>query len=419
MQDKRNRRGSSNNENPDISRNTKIHNSRTKPKQKGAGALKAFIIIIAVLLLVIAACAVALEVYRPNVDDGPAFDTGEIDLPQVTDENGDDVDGPSVSAGEYKRKDGVYNFLFVGKDRIAENTDVMMLISFDTKSEDISVLQLPRDTYIEYENNGRRINYLYASLHSKAIRDGEEDSVGTALDDLSNILERNLCIKIDYHVMIDLDGFAEIVDAIGGVPIDVPYDLKYSDPEQGLNIDIKKGQQTLDGETAEQFVRFRSGFIEGDIGRVEAQKIFLAAFLRQLKASFSLQNIPGLVSSVFDSILHTDISLADMIFFAKEVIGVDLENATFVTLPGRDARANVDSGAWYYIMARADTLAVINEYINVYQVDITDAIFDKARVFTSDAEHINEIYEAEAGKYSKESYTADEINKKPPEIPLM
>ena len=419
MQNKKNRRGLSNNENPGALKSTQIHNAKIKPKQKGFGAVKAFIIIIAVLLLIVAVCAIALEVYRPNVDDGPAFDTGDIEIPQVTNENGENIDGPSVSSGDYKRKDGVYNFLFVGKDRIAENTDVMMIISFDTKSKDISVLQLPRDTYIEYENSGRRINYLYSSLHSKAIKNGEEDSIGVALDDLSNILERNMCIKIDYHVMIDLDGLAEIVDAIGGVPIDVPYDLEYSDSAQGLYIDIKKGQQVLDGKTAEQFIRFRSGFVEGDIGRVDAQKIFLAAFLRQLKVSFTLQNIPGLVSSAFDSILHTDISLADMIFFAKEVIGVDLENTTFATLPGRDARANVDSGAWYYIMARSDTLAIINEYINVYQVDITDAIFDKARVFTSDAEHINEIYEAEAGKYSKGSYTADEINKNPPEIPLM
>ena len=134
MQDKRNRRGSSDNKNSD---NTQIHSSKIKPKQKGAGALKIFLIIIAVLLLIIAACAVAIEVYRPDVDDGPAFDTGDINLPSVTDDNGEEVDGPSVSAGEYKRKDGVYNFLFVGKDRVAENTDVMMIISFDTKNDDV------------------------------------------------------------------------------------------------------------------------------------------------------------------------------------------------------------------------------------------------------------------------------------------
>lgn len=418
MQNNRNRRGLSSNGNQDTVRNTKIHNRRVRIKKNGAGALKVFIVVISILLLAAVACGAVLWMYRPDVDDGPAFDTGDIEFPPVTDENGETVYQPGVSAGEYKRKDGVYNFLFIGKDRVAENTDVMMLISFDTESKDISVLQLPRDTYIEYEGNGRRINYLYASLHSKAIKDGAGDHVGVALDDLSTILEKNMCIKIDYHVMIDLDGFAQIVDAIDGVPIDVPYDLKYSDPEQGLYIDIKKGQQTLDGKTAEQFVRFRSGFVEGDIGRVDAQKIFLAAFLRQLKSSFTLQNIPGLVSSVFESILHTDISLADMVFFAKEAIGVELENATFVTLPGKDARANINSGAWYYIMARADTLAVINDYINVYQVDITDAIFDKARAFTSDADHINEIYEADAGKYSKDSYTADEINKNPPDILL-
>lgn len=370
------------------------------------------------IIVVIALGILFLRYYRPDVDRIPGFDTGNNvfkDTETVDSENSEN--GNSGSSSQYKRRDGVYNFLFIAKDHVAENTDVIMVISFDTVNSDLSVLQIPRDTFIEYNNSGRRINYLYSSLHSEAQNAGEKNSVNVALEKLSEIVEKNMCIEIDYHILIDLEGFASIVDAIGGVEMDVPYDLNYSDPDQGLYINISKGHQVLDGNKAEQFVRFRSDFVEGDIGRVDAQKIFISAFLRQLKESFSLKTIPALVGSVFNCLVDTNISLADAVFFAKNVLSVELENASFVTLPGCSARANIDSGAWYYIMSRTDTLKVINEYVNVYDKDIESHLFDRYHVFSSGDPHIDEIYLAEEGKYYRNAYNAEDINNSPPVIP--
>ena len=396
-------------------------NVRKPKKKKKSGApgkgWTAVVTIFTLMILALAAGVLFLRYYKPDVDHTPGFDIGGNVFDDTDFSGNGDGEIKDGSSEEYKRRDGVYNFLFVAKDHVAENTDVIMIISFDTVNSGLSVLQIPRDTYIEYNGSGRRINYLYGALHSEAKNAGEKDSVSTALNKLASIVERNMCIEIDYHILIDLDGFNSIVDAIGGVEMYVPYDLHYSDPDQGLYINISKGQQVLDGDKAEQFVRFRSDFVEGDLGRVDAQKIFLSAFLRQLKNSFNLKTIPGLVSSAFECLVDTDVSAADAVFFAKNILSVELENASFVTLPGYATRANVDSGAWYYVMARADTLKVINEYVNVYDKDITDGLFDRHLVFTSSETHIDQIYLAEEGHYYRGSYNAEDINNSPPVIP--
>lgn len=395
-----------------------VRKQRKKVKAGSPGKGGAIVVTVFTLVIVILAVGVLfLRLYKPDVDHTPGFDTGGNIFADTAPGNNGSSDDSSGSSEQYKRRDGVYNFLFVAKDHVAENTDVIMVISFDTVNSGLSVLQIPRDTYIEYNGTGRRINYLYGALHAEAKNAGEKDSINAALERFASVIEKNMCIEIDYHILIDLEGFNSIVDAIGGVEMYVPYDLHYSDPEQNLYINIDKGQQILDGDKAEQFVRFRSDFVEGDLGRVDAQKIFLSAFLRQLKSSFTLTTIPGLVSAAFECLVDTDIVIADAIFFAKNILSVDLENASFVTLPGYATRANVDSGAWYYVMARTDTLKVINEFVNVYGIDIADSLFDRNSVFTSGEAHIDEIYLSEEGRYYRDAYNAEDINNSPPVIP--
>ena len=91
-----------------------------------------------------------------------------------------------------------------------------------------------------------------------------------------------------------------------------------------------------------------------------------------------------------------------------------------MTLPGVEARSNVDSGAWYYIMKRYDTLALINRYLNVFTDEITDSIFDRSHVFTdSTKQHINAIYYADASLSTDDAYTASGIlGGDDPDIPL-
>ena len=220
--------------------------------------------------------------YKPPVDtEQPSFIT--TDTPNT---DPGQTDPPVVDL--YNRKDGCYNFLVIGKDKVALNTDVIMLVHYDVPSGKVNILQIPRDTYIVYDGYGRKINSLYARLWLDEYNNGNTDtpSVG-GIASFAALLEDGLNVKIDYTFLVDLDAFGEIVNAIGGVEIDVADDMDYDDPDQDLYIHIKKGYQTLYGKDAEGFIRFRSGYVTADIGRIDAQKIFMTSMIKKIKQNFT------------------------------------------------------------------------------------------------------------------------------------
>lgn len=397
---------------------------KRKPKKRGGSALKLIIFVMVIIVLVVIAmiCISALS-YRPSIikDDVVPFETLSYDEEEEPDSE-DEVNKPTkTSTGKYIRSDDdFYTFLLLGKDSVAMNTDVIMLASFNVTKDEIAVMQIPRDTYIELYGSAIKINSMYAALYMKASRDGEEDPVTAAMQEFVDVLQKNLNVKIDYHALLYLEGFSNIIDAIGGVEIDVPYDMYYVDPYQDLYIDLKAGLTTLNGNQAEQFVRFRNNYIEGDIGRVNAQKLFITALLSQIKKGMTITKIPKIASELINN-LHSKIPLNDIIYFGKEALNSNLSNTVMFTLPGTDARADGDSGAWYYIMHRADTLNLINRYFNVYTVEITDSIFDINQVFNAEnRSHINYIYRSPAkDDINSLIYTADEINENGINIPLL
>jgi cell envelope-related function transcriptional attenuator common domain len=379
-----------------------------KPKKHGGGGsgiwkLIIFIVIIAALVG-ITMFYMSVMNYKPRVrhDDEIPFETignEEEEYVNAIDNNGnlDPTKPIKTSSGQYKRSDDdFYTFLLLGKDSVGMNTDVIMLVSYNITDDEIAVMQIPRDTYIEINGSAQKINSMYAILYNAAKRNGDSDPMKSAMKSFVDILQKSLNVKIDFNAFVNLDGFKNIIDAIGGVEIDVPYDMHYSDPEQNLYIDLKKGHAVLDGDKSEQFIRFRSDYIEGDIGRVNAQKLFMTALLKQIESSLTLTKIPKIASEAIKN-TTTEISLNDTVYFAKAALSADVSNAVMFTLPGMEARANVNSGTWYYIMRRADTLNLINRYFNVYTREITDSIFDINRVFNADDRpHISKIYNTAA-----------------------
>ena len=212
---------------------------------------------------------------------------------------------------------------------------------------------------------------------------------------------------------MNLDGFAGIVNAIGGVDLYIPYDMDYEDPEQDLYIHFKEGQTHLNGKDAEKFVRFRDGFIQADIGRGNAQKLFMAAFIDKAKSSVTLTNVSLLTNLVNEVLanLTTDIPAADAVYFAKNALKVDMNNITMLTIPG-------DSVGGHYVINRGAALAAINAYFNVYDNDIIDGIFDQSRVFTdTSSQTISAAYNAENAALVNE-YNAANIRQNSIKIPL-
>lgn len=365
--------------------------------QHGGSLWRTILILSVVLVLSLALLIFAIVVlYTPDVDDDPPF------LPVTSDDPSQPGDDPVQPT--YTRRDGVYNFLVIGKDRVGMNTDVIMIVNFDTANGTINIVQLPRDTYFDLDTGYYKINAMYAYNYNKAHRAGSKNPSKDALETFANQIEENLCVKIDYYAMIDLNGFSTLVDAIGGVYMDVPFDMYYEDPEQDLYIDIKAGPQVLDGNKAEQFVRFRSGYVEGDLGRVNAQKLFVSALIEQLKNNIDISTVTKLVDTAMKNVT-TDIGINDAVYFAKAALGADLSSIQMMTMPGLDARRYGNSGAWYYILYRESALDVVNSYLNVYNESITDELFDRNTVLTdSESEHLLKIYNSNG---DNDIYTAD------------
>lgn len=282
------------------------------------------------------------------------------------------------SDGENKR----INFLLLGKDNTSSLCDVIMLITYDTDKSSVGVVQIPRDTYARYTAGS------YKKLNGALNALGSEGA-------FCDFLSQSFGVRIDHYVSLDLDAVGDIVDIIGGVEVDVPCDMRYADAEQGLYIDIKAGKTLLDGEMAKKFVRYRSSYTEGDIGRIDAQKIFLAALYNKLSTDTSVIEVATVVARVADKI-DTSLSLQDMISLAKMAFSVPSEGISFVTLAGEGAIAQ-KSGASYYVLSRPSCIEIFRE---IFSADVTEQNFDKEHLF------LNEDYaEFERIYFSSAKYT--------------
>ena len=216
---------------------------------------------------------------------------------------------------------GKRNIMVLGVDRRSGDTgrsDTLFVTMLDTSRNQAALLSVPRDTLVSIPGHGwDKVNHAYAY-------GGHDLSRKT--------LENFLGIQINNYVLVDFQGFIKLVDAIGGVDIDVEKPMQYADPydgENGLVINLQPGRQHMDGTTAIQYVRYRDE--EGDIGRVSRQQKFMKAVFAKLRSTSLLTRAPEIARTLYQSI-ETDLSVTDLasllVTFAKNVSGTSqLETA--------------------------------------------------------------------------------------------
>ena len=266
--------------------------------------------------------------------------------------------------------------LCVGLDEAAENTDVLMLITVDPEKREITVLQIPRDTYFSADTIQSKINQLYPAYRLA----GRES--GSAMVQLTSVLSGALGSPIDYYVALDFSSIAYFVDRLGGLCVNVPSDALYGEGS-GSNAEVR----TLNGEEALAFVRYRAGYAEGDLARVDAQKLLLISAYKKLKNELSLGDLLSLIPDLYKRIV-TNMTLSSQLSLAYTFVRDRTEyTVRLVTLPGEATRADETLGTWYYIPNKKAATEVLSRYFGTSGFDPYGRMTDNGRA------HFVSIYE--------------------------
>lgn len=272
-----------------------------------------------------------------SVTAGGLFAASKLDnaLQSQMNNLGNKTQAVQTDANKEEKKDplptGRVNALLVGTDKSGSNTDVLMLVSYDIDAGKIYMTSILRDFWAVNNGKGHRVNSCMAL--------GGDELLLETVTDLTGV-------SIDYYAKVDTSGFREVVDLLGGVDFYVPMRLKYTDPVQGLYIDLEEGMQHLDGDKAEQLVRFRKpdkgypGYPRSDYQRTEVQRDFIKAMIEQKFNASLIPKAPELYATL-SQYITTNFTAADMLKYiglANEVMKLSSEDIVSFELKAIDAR---------------------------------------------------------------------------------
>lgn len=264
----------------------------------------------------------------------------------------------------------------ISEDIEAKLTDTIMLCAYYPNEQKVSILSIPRDTFVGNSTTSAdsydKINALYQTSPEKTLE---------AVRNLTGIDVRN-------YVVISNNALRDVVDEIGGVYFDVPMNMNYDDWGQKLHINLKKGYQLLDGDKAEQLVRFRhnndgttypSEYGTQDIGRMRTQREFLKAAATQILSGNNIFKIDDIMQVVFENI-ETNLKMEDIIKYIPSATEFNPENIQSEMLPGV-----------------ADYIGVLSFYVN--DEEETNALVSSLFGLTEEQIEANkEKFEKESGK---------------------
>lgn len=231
-------------------------------------------------------------------------------------------------------------------------TDSIMVCAYNPKVNKASIISIPRDTYTGSNQNkataSDKINTLY------------HNSPEALLDEVNEITGLN----VKYYMNVDTKGLRDLIDAMGGVNFNVPIDMDYDDPTQDLHIHLKAGEQLLDGNKAEQVVRFRhnndgtsypSTYGDNDIGRMKTQREFIKILIKQISSKKSLKDLKQYIQILKNNVT-TNFDLNSIIDYIPYAIDFNMDDLQTNTLPGEPKKCN---GVWLYIPDNSEVSEMI------------------------------------------------------------
>lgn len=243
-----------------------------------------------------------------------------------------------------------FNVLVVGLED--SRTDTIMVASYDMENKTADLISIPRDTYYPrdvYDSPDlKKINSVYAQ---------------EGIEGLVPAVQEILGIPLDKYVIVDYEAVIACVDLLGGVEVNVPFHMIYSDPydDPPLYIDIPEGNQVLNGEQSLKFLRYRKGYDNQDLGRINAQQQFIKS---ALKKALGLK-LPSLINEAY-SYIETNVNVTDLLFMADDIVGFSTDNITLTTMPGAETPLE---GLSFYIPDKDGIKDVVEELYGIIKTE--------------------------------------------------
>lgn len=262
--------------------------------------------------------------------------------------------------------------LGVSTDTDAELTDTIMIASYNPNTQKANLLSIPRDTFTGKNTKkavaSQKINSLYNINKTP-------DKTLAAVNELTGL-------DIKYYVVVKTEALIKLVDAIGGVKFNVPMRMKYTDTSQDLVIDLEEGEQVLDGNKAEQLLRFRHNdpqkgvgmtsypaeYGDNDFGRMRTQRDFIIATLKQTLKPSNIFKI-GQILEIANENVDTNLELSFVKDYIPYAVELDTENITSATLPGTTPDVSKTNGVSIFVADKKASKELIQ---SMFYSDVTE-----------------------------------------------
>jgi LCP family protein required for cell wall assembly len=266
-------------------------------------------------------------------------------------------------------------------------SDTIMLLRFDPQAQRIVVMGIPRDTKIERDGRIEKINAV-----------DQESGTATAAREISKLLGG---VGVDRYVRMNNMGVVKLIDALGGVTVTVPKDIKYQDDSQHFYVNLKAGKQHLDGQKLLGLLRFRND-ANGDIGRMQRQQMVMKALTEQLVNPMTVARIPQLFSIV-QSHVDTNLSVEELLAIGGFSLHTGKSKMQMLMLPG-DYNGDGKHSISYWLPDEKGIRNMMARYFDQGTVELEEVNAARLRINIQDTTHFPDATERLIKKLRKAGY---------------
>ena len=275
-------------------------------------------------------------------------------------------------------------------------TDTMLLLRFNPEAKKLVALSIPRDTRTQVPGYGiTKIN--------EANADGGPALSAKATSELLG------GVGVDRYVSINVQGVEALVDALGGVTVFVPKDMKYVDESQHLYVNLKAGQQHLNGDQVLQLLRFRHDEY-GDIGRIQRQQMLMRALIEQALNPATLARLPQILT-VIQSHIDTNLSVEELVALVGFAAKTNRSQVQMLMVPGSFSQPQEYSGISYWLPSPQRIQTMMAQHFNFGTVSAEEALVSSVRVVIQDSTRQINAAQAVANKLKQGGYGNVSVSK--------